>query len=76
MKGKLKLELNFVGDGRVFLNFWNFLNGDDVVTEVIDGKLIITDDDNVQKEYSLQDFIDACGKRLDEINKYHKEKNS
>lgn len=36
---KIDLELHVVGDGRVFINFWNHINGDDVITELRDGKL-------------------------------------
>lgn len=39
---KEKLELHFPGDGRLFLNFWDWAHGNDVVVEVIDGKLWYT----------------------------------
>ncbi len=60
---KVELELHVVGDGRVFLNFWNYMTGEDVLAEVKDGKLISTIyDDNVEviseKEITLQEFID------------------
>lgn len=55
---KINLEIHAVGDGRTFLNFWNWMNGDDVVAELKDGKLITTDENGVESEISLQDFID------------------
>lgn len=49
---KVKLELHVVGDGRTFLNFWNWMTGEDVIAELIDGKLY---QDNV--EISLDKFV-------------------
>lgn len=50
---KISLELNLVDDGRKFLNFWNYMNGDDFVVEVKDGKLY-----NDDEEVSIGDFLD------------------
>lgn len=50
---KINLELHVVGDGRTFLNYWNYRNGDDVVAEVKDGKLY-----QEEQETTLQNFID------------------
>lgn len=33
MEGKYKLEINFVGDGRIFFNYWDYMQGNDVVHE-------------------------------------------
>lgn len=49
---KINLELHIVGDGRIFLNYWNYLNGDDVISEIIDGKIYI-DDEEVSLEYFI-----------------------
>jgi hypothetical protein len=57
---KINLELLVVGDGRTFLNYWNYLNGDDVVSEIIDGKIYIDD-----KEVSLEDFINSVKSKFD-----------
>lgn len=57
---KINLELHVVGDGRTFLNYWNYLNGDDVVSEIIDGKIYIDD-----KEVSLEDFINSVKSKFD-----------
>lgn len=54
---KVKIELLVVGDGRTYLNFWNWQNGDDVIAEVKDGKLFM-DINEVETEVSLQKFID------------------
>lgn len=36
---KIQIEINYIEDGRVFLNFWNYMNGHDVVAEILEGKL-------------------------------------
>jgi hypothetical protein len=53
---KVDLELHSVCDGRVFLNFWNYYIGDDVVCEIVDGKLIQDVEDN-PTEISFFDFL-------------------
>lgn len=60
---KIKLEIILNENGVTFLNFWNWYNGDDVVTEIVDGKII--DDNGHGKEITLQEFID----RVREKNK-------
>ena len=51
---KIGIELHVVGDGRTFLNYWNYINGDDVIAEIKDGKLYRDD-----VEISLQEFVDS-----------------
>lgn len=53
----VELELNVIGDGRAFLNFWDYKHGNDVVAELKDGKLIM-DFEGIEKEISLSDFIE------------------
>lgn len=55
---KVEIELHVVGDGRTFLNFWNYENGEDVIAEVKDGKLYM-DVNEVETEVTLQMFIDS-----------------
>jgi hypothetical protein len=55
---KIGLELHVVGDGRTFLNYWDAVNGDDVIAEVKDGKLYM-DIEELETEVSLQHFIDT-----------------
>ena len=50
---KVKIELLVVGDGRTFINFWNYINGDDVIAELKEGKL-----HQDGEEISLQKFVD------------------
>jgi hypothetical protein len=40
--GKHTIEFNVVGDGREFLNFWDWAHGNDVVCEIIDNRLWYT----------------------------------
>jgi len=64
---KIKLELVVNEDGRTFLNYWNWYNGDDVVTQIKDGKII--DDNGEGKEISLQEFINQVNTRVKVIDK-------
>lgn len=57
---KIDVEINFIEDGRVFLNYWNWRNGNDVVCEIIDGKIIHkyeVDGEDTFEEISINDFI-------------------
>ena len=54
---KVELELHVVGDGRTYLNFWNWKTGEDVISEIKNGKLYM-DINEVETEISLQQFID------------------
>ena len=54
---KIELELHVVGDGRTYLNFWNWKTGEDVISEVKNGKLYM-DINEIETEVSLQQFID------------------
>lgn len=36
LEGRYNLELNFPGDGRLFLNYWDWAHGIDVCAEVKD----------------------------------------
>lgn len=54
--GKFELELNYPGDGRLFLNFWDWSHGNDVVAEISDGNIIIGNDAD-RKTITFQEFI-------------------
>lgn len=56
---KMDIELHVVGDGRTFLNYWNYVDGEDVVAELKNGELHIG-----KKVVSLQEFIDSIKKKL------------
>lgn len=53
---KHSLELN-CPDDRKFLNYWDLMHGNDVVCEIIDGKLMLDD-----KEITLSEFIELVEK--------------
>ena len=60
--GKHALELNYPGDGRLFLNYWDWMHGDDVVAEIVDGKIMLSqyDDDGnelPEKEITFSEFL-------------------
>jgi len=40
LEGKHQLEINYPGDGRVFLNYWDWSHGNDVCCQIVDGKLM------------------------------------
>jgi hypothetical protein len=61
---KVDIEIHSVGNGRTFLNFWNYMNGDDVIAELKNGKLYTKDKNDYENEISLQDFVDRV------INKF------
>lgn len=54
---KIELELHVVGDGRTFINFWDWRHGDDVTAELKDNKLYQTNENHEVFETSLTDFI-------------------
>lgn len=65
-KGKYELELNFPGDGRIFLNFWDWVYGNDVVAEIVNGQLYYTPPEGEQYEVQLETFLDLV---IESINK-------
>lgn len=76
LEGKIQLELNIVGDGRIFLNFWNTLTGEDVNAEFEDNKLMLQnipnpeydklekplENDYLEKEITISEFIELVQK--------------
>lgn len=59
IRGKYELELNFPGDGRVFLNFWDYAHGNDVVAEMKEGKLfLVNDGQGKEVETSFEQFCE------------------
>ena len=57
VQGKYPIELNIVGDGRIFLNFWDYAHGNDVVAEIINGKLLQRQGNGPKKEIPFKNFI-------------------
>lgn len=67
---KINIELN-MPDDRIFLNFWNSYNADDVVCELKDGKLLITEDDEKgnplpPKEITLTEFCSMVKSKVEQ----------
>jgi len=64
MKIKLELVVHEEPDGRKFLNFWDFRQGNDVCCQIIDGKLFKSEYDEEgnslpKKEITLTEFISS-----------------
>lgn len=51
IQGKYNLELNIVGDGRTFLNFWESIHGNDVVARIIGDRIYIDGKKSTIKEF-------------------------
>lgn len=69
LEGKHKIELNIVGDGRIFLNYWDWAHGNDVVCEFRDGKLLkCLPDDDSEQEISFAEFVESVKDSIGKIN--------
>lgn len=70
--GKHKLELNILEDGRIYLNYWDWAHGRDVICQVIDGKLFIDVDSELgtgaDSEISFQDFLNLVIESISKIS--------
>jgi len=65
---KAKIEINFP-DERIFLNYWNALDGDDVICEIVNDKLMLNQRDEESnelpaKEISIVEFIGMIKDRI------------
>ena len=59
---KIQLELNVCEDDTMYLNFWNYLTGDDVIVELQGDKLFLiqqTEEENEETmtEISIADYL-------------------
>jgi hypothetical protein len=63
---KVKLELNLLEDGRKFLNFWDSIQGNDVVAEVKDGKLYVCNELVSLSEY-IEKVRESLNKRQEQL---------
>ena len=65
---KAKIEINFP-DERIFLNYWNALDGDDVICEIVNGKLMLQQTDFESNELpaveiTIIEFIEMIRERI------------
>lgn len=64
---KINLELNVLDNGKIFLNFWDYKYGDDVVCEVAGNKLMLQNSPvSTIKQITLQDFINQVMQKASE----------
>lgn len=61
---KIPLELNFF-EGKVFLNYWDALHGNDVMCEVVDGQLLLVFEGKgeIEEPIALDKFIELVKER-------------
>lgn len=57
IEGKYNIEINFVGDGRIFVNYWDYKHGEDVVARFVDGQLY-----DSEEEISFADYLEKVKK--------------
>ncbi len=62
-KHELELKINGEGDGRKFLNFWDWAHGNDVCCQIKDEKLFLSKydengDDLPEKEITFAQFLE------------------
>ncbi len=64
---KAEIELVINSNGVKFLNYWNYINGDDVTCEIVDDKLILTEfDENsieTEREITFFEFVKMVEER-------------
>lgn len=67
---KIPIELN-IPDDRMFLNFWNWKDGSDVICEIIDSKLMLAQYDENTDELPPKEitFIKFCEMVKTRMNK-------
>lgn len=57
LTGKHELELNIIGDGREFLNFWDWAHGNDVICQITaEGKLMLIIYDEASSELPTKEI--------------------
>lgn len=64
---KAEIELHSPGDGRLFLNYWDHNYGDDVVCEVVNGRVMLEyyDEEGITRaESTLQEFLEKVASRV------------
>ena len=72
LTGKHKIELNIIGDGREFLNYWDWAHGKDVVCEIRDGKMFKRNHaenggDLPETEITFAEYLDLVRQSISEI---------
>lgn len=64
-EGKEKIEINYVG-GNLYVNFWDWAHGNDVIAKVVNGKLIHLPPEEIDtKEITFNDFLVMMAESID-----------
>ena len=72
LNGKHSIELNIVGDGREFLNYWDWAHGRDVCCQIRDGRLFKSNwgengDELPETEITFAEFLDMVRQSISAI---------
>ena len=72
LQGKHALELNYAADGTIFLNFWDWQNGNDVCAEFKGDHLLMREYDISgeiigEKTVSFATFFELIGETIKEM---------
>ena len=65
---KIELELIIDDDGENFINYWDYIHGYDVCCRIVNGKLIIMELDDIEREITFEDYINIIEQHI-KINK-------
>lgn len=73
---KVEIEIN-KPDDRTFVNFWNWHNGDDIVCQLVDGKLMLNQIDEEGNDLSPKEisFAEFCQMVLERVEAIYNDKN-
>jgi len=61
---KIQLELNMLGDGRMFLNYWDGAHGNDLTCQIKDGIAWIPDFEQPEKTRDIPKFLEMVAQHV------------
>jgi len=61
---KITLELNIPSDGRMFLNYWDSVNGNDLTCQIKNDTAWIPDFDEPEKTRTIHKFLEMVARQV------------
>ena len=61
---KIQRELNMLGDGRMFLNYWDGAHGNDLTCQIKDGIAWIPDFEQPEKTRDISKFLEMVARQV------------